>query len=498
MAIATGSQIRPELSAVDYTPFLQASGQAAQMQAQGIANFASGVTQGIQSFLKKKEEKKNLEDGITFIKSFDPSISTEAARAGYKAAGGAAAFVKFKQDYSQSQLSQNLNQKQLDEMNRSIAENKKLDELMRASSAPAVSQEISAGVPFEKLSTGHAAFTKPKPSVIDFMARADAAGLSPSVYGKTALLLSQVEENLSSAEAKRNPKAGIEELRFAQQKLQREEDERVENRSNAILFKQPGASLPNPAEENKARVLASTKSEKANVTSRVEEADPNTGKLITYEVIKDINGKVISKSTVNRPSLTEEEQIRVVDLSEQARDAVKFVSNFSENVSSSNVRLSRNKVVLSLLESGKVKTGPGTPFLQGARRLIANFGGDPKTIQDAANYGVVANILGDQLISYFQKTKGAISDYETKYFSSLAANPSRTDAENVAIIKIGNAIDERTIAANEAFKQQRKSNPKMSSVDKREFIENYINENPLDFKSFGLNSDPVVDKYLKR
>jgi len=498
MAIATGSQIRPELSAVDYTPFLQASGQSAQMQAQGIANFASGVTQGIQSFLKKKEEKKNLEDGITFIKSFDPSISTEAARAGYKAAGGAAAFVKFKQDYSQSQLSQNLNQKQLDEMNRSIAENKKLDEVMRASSAPAVSQEISAGVPFEKLSTGQAAFTKPKPSVIDFMARAEAAGISPSVWGKTALLLSQVEENLSKAELARNPRQGIEQLRFNQQVAEKEAAKRVETRANTISLGQPGRSLPNPEEENQARVLSSTISEKANVTSRVEEVDPKTNKLVTYEVTKDINGVVISRSPVNPPTLTEEAQIRVVDLSEQARDAVKFVSNFSEGASSSNVRLARNEAALSLLENGKVKTGPGTPFLQGARSLMANFGGDPKTIQDAANYGVVANILGDQLISYFQKTKGAISDYETRYFSGLAAGPSKTNEENIAIIKIANAIDKRTIAANQALKEQRKSNPKMSSIDKREFIENYINENPLDFKSFGLKTDPVVEKHLKR
>lgn len=498
MAVATGSQIRPELSAVDYTPFLQASGQSAQMQAQGIANFASGVTQGIQNFLKKKEEKKNLEDGVAFIQSFDPTISTEAAKAGYKAAGGAAAFVKLKQDYSQSKLAQSINQKQLDEMIRSIEENKKLDEAMRASSAPVASQEISAGVPFEKLSTGQAAFTKPKPSVIDFMARADASGISPSVYGKTALMLSQVEENLSKAESMRNPKQGIEELRFGQQQAEKEQTKRVENRANILTLGESGKPLLNPEEERQAKVLAASKSEKGNVTSRVEEIDPKTNKAVVYEVIKDINGKVISKTPVNRPNLTEEEQIRVVDLSEQTRDAVKFVSSFRDNASSSNVRLARNEAALSLLESGKVKTGPGTPFLQGARRLMSNFGGDPKTIQDAANYGVVANILGDQLISYFQKTKGAISDYETKYFSGLAANPNKTNEENVAIIKIANAIDRRTIAANEALKQQRKSNPNMSSIDKQEFIENYINENPLDFKSFGLNSDPVVDKYLKR
>ena len=43
MAVATGSQIRPELSAVDYTPFLQAAGQSAQMQAQGIAAGVGGA-----------------------------------------------------------------------------------------------------------------------------------------------------------------------------------------------------------------------------------------------------------------------------------------------------------------------------------------------------------------------------------------------------------------------------------------------------------------------
>ena len=65
MAIATGSQIRPELSAVDYTPFLQASGQAAQMQARGAENIAAGlanlgqqVASGVEKYYKKQEEKK--------------------------------------------------------------------------------------------------------------------------------------------------------------------------------------------------------------------------------------------------------------------------------------------------------------------------------------------------------------------------------------------------------------------------------------------------------
>ena len=67
MAVATGSQIRPELSAVDYTPYLQATGQSAQMQARGAENIAAGLANlgqqaaaGLDKYYKKQEEKKNM------------------------------------------------------------------------------------------------------------------------------------------------------------------------------------------------------------------------------------------------------------------------------------------------------------------------------------------------------------------------------------------------------------------------------------------------------
>lgn len=61
MAVATGSQIRPELSAVDYTPFLQAAGQSAQMQAQGIAAGVGGALKGFESYVQQQKENKQLE-----------------------------------------------------------------------------------------------------------------------------------------------------------------------------------------------------------------------------------------------------------------------------------------------------------------------------------------------------------------------------------------------------------------------------------------------------
>ncbi len=70
MAVATGTQIRPELSAVDYTPFVQAAAQGAQMQAQSIAALGQSVAAGVDQYLKKKEEKQKEKDATTFLTTF--------------------------------------------------------------------------------------------------------------------------------------------------------------------------------------------------------------------------------------------------------------------------------------------------------------------------------------------------------------------------------------------------------------------------------------------
>ena len=88
MAVATGTQIRPELSAVDYTPFLQAASQSAQMQAQGIAALGAGVTKGFESFVQQQKENKQLEAEVKsaerlgnslqfFLKDINPEAQAE-------------------------------------------------------------------------------------------------------------------------------------------------------------------------------------------------------------------------------------------------------------------------------------------------------------------------------------------------------------------------------------------------------------------------------------
>jgi len=74
MAVATGSQIRPELSAVDYTPFLQASGQSAQMQAQGITSAVGGALKGFESIVQQQKENKQLDAEIKAAERFGNAI----------------------------------------------------------------------------------------------------------------------------------------------------------------------------------------------------------------------------------------------------------------------------------------------------------------------------------------------------------------------------------------------------------------------------------------
>lgn len=78
MAVATGSQIRPELSAVDYTPFLQAAGQGVQMQAQGIGSAIGGALKGLESYQKNVQEERQAQGIIksagSMYKSFVPIL----------------------------------------------------------------------------------------------------------------------------------------------------------------------------------------------------------------------------------------------------------------------------------------------------------------------------------------------------------------------------------------------------------------------------------------
>lgn len=150
-----GSTINPALGRVDYSPLAQGLAMGGQLAAQGLSNFGQGVTQGVQNFLKKQEEKRNEEEGLAFIKNQIPGIDDAAAKAGLKAAGGAAAFVKFKSDMAAQADADRMRRLQLSEMERQANERLRLEQFL--SQTPA-GEAIAGGASFENLPSGAAAF----------------------------------------------------------------------------------------------------------------------------------------------------------------------------------------------------------------------------------------------------------------------------------------------------------------------------------------------------
>jgi hypothetical protein len=300
--------------------------------------------------------------------------------------------------------------------------------------------------------------------------------------------------------ALRAPKpTSIEALRYQSQQEKDAAESRINTRANQIALGEKGSPLPNQAEENAAMVAASKIYEAGLRPNVVEVPNPQTGRTEFFTETRDITGKLVGRKPVYAPNLTPEEQATAAEQVATAQSAVKWVDQFSENASSAGVRLAKNKAALALLESNKVQTGPGAPIIQIGRRLFAAYGGDPKTIADTANFGLLTNLLGEQVFEYFARTKGAISDYESKQFANLAAKENKTVAENVAILKIAVLLDERTQAANKALRQAIKNGEVKTAREQRMFIEDYVDSNPIDFNLIPAQAvDPIIERNLRK
>lgn len=317
-----------------------------------------------------------------------------------------------------------------------------------------------------------------------------------SAASKAGLSAGAVDSLTQSLGRMQKP-ASIEAIRFASQQENAAAQARIDARANQIALKQPGSALTNKAEENAARVAAAKIYETGLVNTTTEVANPTTGQPEFFQETRNITGELVGRRPVYAPNASPEEQALAAEKVASATSAVKWMDTFSENASLASTRLAKNKAAISLLESGQVETGPGKPFVQGVRRVFAAYGGDPKAISDTANFGLVTNLLGDQVFDYFSKTKGAISDYETKFIANLSAKENKTNAENVAILKIAVAVDERTQNAKKALREAQKSGQVKNARDERRFIEDYVDKNPLDFANLSaMTGDPIIDRNL--
>ena len=208
MAIATGSQIRPELSAVNYTPYLQATGQAAQMQARGAENIASGLASlgqqagsAIKDYYAKKESKQAENDAVLLIQNkieTNPSlasflgvqrdkngaIDSKAIRAAVKTVGVPSILSAAK----------------------SLDEEEKLKGLFSETNVAPAAAAIQGGASFEQLPTGAAAY-KPAPiGVEQFIPRAFAAGMKPNeIAGIANSMVNAREAELRAQPKPRDP-----------------------------------------------------------------------------------------------------------------------------------------------------------------------------------------------------------------------------------------------------------------------------------------------------
>jgi hypothetical protein len=399
-----------------------------------------GVSQGIDAFLKKKEEKKNEQEAIAFVKSQFPGIDDAAAKAGIKATGGAGAFIKFKQDMEQTQKSQ-----------------------QAASYAAMLSQ--GGGQPPPGIS---------RQMLDQFDPQVRLEG--ENIYLRTA----QQRANLDVTNAQANALAGqgqsVEERRFQQQQIENARNAAISNRARQITFGQGGESLPDRNDELAAKAEAAKISEAGRTETSESRVDPKTGKTITERVTRDITGKVIGSEPIRLDRTPDEDRESTI-LTKQAEIDVAWVDRFRNASSDANVRIAQNTRAIDLLSSGDVTTGPGTPILQAMNRVFVSFGGSPDDIKKVADYGLAVNLLSNQLLDYFSKTKGAISDYETKRFSDFAANERKTPEENLAILRMMVEIDSRNQRALSDMNKQKITDPR----DQRRFLEQYAENNRLDF-----------------
>ena len=374
-----GSTINPALGRVDYSPLAQGIAQGGMLSAQGISNFGQGVTQGIREFLKRKEEKDLEKQGVEFIKSQMPGIDDKAALAGLKAAGGPAAFVKFQQDMAQSRTQQTVQGIQLEELKRGIAEQERL---RQALATPPAASAIQAGARFEQLPTGRGAFAQAPSGVEEFISRAQTAGVSPSLYAQPALQLAQVQETLSQA---------------------RQRD-----------VGKPRIGYPTFEEANKERIRL--------------EKEGAFGEN-TVGTVKFDNGRFVIESSVKLPR-----QVPDPELESRIRVGEKGLLADIEAGDQARKLLPQTNRMIAALEGGLTtgKLAPArTAFMSYAKAF--GFDVDESQLAEAEQFQAYAT---QQILGFFQQTKGGVSNKENELFALMGPGFTRTTEGNKLLLGV--------------------------------------------------------------
>lgn len=126
-----GQGINPALGRIDYTPYAQGAMAGAQGIAQGIAALGQGAAQGVQNYLKRKEEKQQEEAAVSTIGGIlkrNPELASQlnlqpdaagnfdqgALKAAIKGAGGPANTLKLASTLEELGVARQARQQQAD------------------------------------------------------------------------------------------------------------------------------------------------------------------------------------------------------------------------------------------------------------------------------------------------------------------------------------------------------------------------------------------------
>lgn len=231
-----------------------------------------------------------------------------------------------------------------------------------------------------------------------------------------------------------------------------------------------------------SRMSAPPKPEKALDPVGIRSVGPNGEPVeVTFD---RISGRQLAEGPVgqNKYVLTPKEQIEVAGATESvkqdAQKASDFVTSVADAAEGAQATLPQIKTIRELYSAG-AKSGFGQEFVTAAGSLATRLGiGDPA---QQANREELQKLLANTALQTSQqlmKGAGAVSNYERELVNKASAEVGKTPAANLRIIKLTEALAERSIAAE--LERQKLVDEGKSTTSVAESLRRWRTSNPLE------------------
>ncbi len=208
-------------------------------------------------------------------------------------------------------------------------------------------------------------------------------------------------------------------------------------------------------------------------TVEVRKTDPKTGNAIIETYDADTR-ELLGSGPVSQSKhvLTPEEKAKEVELTKFAEKDVETVNGYLAAGDAAGGAIADIDRGLSLLN--EVETGFGAAAVQKLKQAGRFMGVDTKGVEKAEE---LQNILGGQVMTYVNQTKGAVSDKEMKLFEGYAASMGKTPEGNRLILTA--ARRHATRARDIAIMVSEARDDGKNANEIRTLVRKYQNENPL-------------------